>query len=57
MTGGLSSRAEPTPPYPGHMTDDEPERSNVDMRQRMVAIILVLVLVATMAPFLLSVIF
>lgn len=39
------------------MTDDEPPRSNVDTRQRMVAIVLVLVLIATMAPFLLSVIF
>lgn len=39
------------------MTDDEEPRRTVDMRARLVAIVLVLALVATMAPFLLSVIF
>jgi len=39
------------------MTDEEPTRSNVDPRARIVAIVLILALIATAAPFLASVIF
>ena len=39
------------------MSDNEPPRSNVDPRARLVAIILVLALIATMAPFLVSIFF